>query len=211
MLDQHELDLLEKGCLQVSFSKGELLFKENGPAKYITYIRDGFVKLSKKGAGNKEYILGVYKKGAYVGLHNLNLSYNSNYFSAYAITQSEVCFIEIKPFKKLLENNGMFATEIISYIFDDEMNYFERLIHNVQQQLPGRLANALLYFRQKVYNQNPFSLNLTMTEFASLIGTTRESATRAMKEFQDSGIIKTSKNSIEIIDAAKLEEIKRKG
>ncbi|WP_321288119.1 helix-turn-helix domain-containing protein [uncultured Sunxiuqinia sp.] len=105
----------------------------------------------------------------------------------------------------------MFATEIISYIFDDEMNYFERLIHNIKQQLPGRLTNALLYFRQKVYNKNPFSLNLTMTEFASLIGTTRESVTRAMKEFQDSGIIKTSKNSIEITDAPKLEEVKRKG
>lgn len=210
-LNQAELALLEKGCSQVNFSKGELLFKENGPATYITYIRDGFVKLSKKGLGQKEYILGVYKKGAYIGLHNLNLSHHTNYFSAYALTDTNVCFIDIQSFNRLLQNNGTFASEVISYIFSDEMNYFERLINNVQQQLPGRVANALLYFQQKVYQTNPFSLNLTMAELASLIGSTRESVTRTIKEFHASGIITAKRSCIQVLDEARLEEIKQKG
>ena len=211
VLSHDELRHLEEGCLQVKFKKGELIFKEKSPAKHITYIRDGFVKLSKRGIGDKEYILSISKKGAYLGIQNLNGKKQSNYFSASAITNTEVCFIDIPIFDQLLKRNGVFASEVISYIFNDEMNYFDRLMNNVQQQLPGRLANTLLYFYHQVYNQNPFTLNLTKVELASLIGTSRESVTRLLKEFQNDGIIKTDRNQILIINESKLEEIKQKG
>lgn len=48
-------------------------------------------------------------------------------------------------------------------------------------------------------------------ELASLIGTSRESVTRLLKEFQDTGIISVEKNTITIVDEVKLAEIKRKG
>jgi CRP/FNR family transcriptional regulator len=111
----------------------------------------------------------------------------------------------------LLKRNGNFALEVISYIFDDEMNYFERLIKNVQQQLPGRLANTLFYFTEQVYGENSFNMNLTKTELASLIGTSRESVTRLLKEFQDDDIINIEKNRITILDRDKLENIRMKG
>jgi CRP/FNR family transcriptional regulator len=100
---------------------------------------------------------------------------------------------------------------VIYYIFDDEMNYFDRLISNVQQQVPGRLANTLFYFRDQVYGQNPFNLNLTKLELASLIGTSRESVSRLLKEFQDAGIIRVQKNIFTITDEKKLKEIQLKG
>ena len=105
----------------------------------------------------------------------------------------------------------MFATEVISTIFNDEMNYFDRLVNNVQQQLPGRLANTLLYFKNQVFNTNPFNFNLTKTELASLIGTSRESVSRLLKDFQDAQIIKMKKSTVHILNEKKLEEIKLKG
>ena len=210
-LNYDELGVLETGCSQTEFRKGELIFKEGGPAKHVTYVRNGFVKLSKKGIGEKEYILSISKKGAFLGIQNLNKENHINYFSAYAVTDTEVCFLDIDYFDQLLKRNGVFASEVISYIFNDEMNYFDRLLNNIQQQLPGRLANTLLYFYHQVYNQNPFELNITKSELASLIGTSRESVTRQLKEFQNDGIIKAEKNSILILDEPKLEEIKNKG
>ena len=211
ILSTDELQRLEKGCSQVKYKKGELIFKEGSPAKQITYIRDGFVKLSKKGIGGKECILSISKRGAYLGIQNLNLKRQTNYFSAFAVTDSEICFIDIPIFDQLLKRNGLFASEIISYIFNDEMNYFDRLVNNVQQQLPGRLASALLYFYHEVYDQNPFTLNLTKLELASLIGTSRESVTRLLKEFQNDGLVKADKTQIQILNETKLEVIKRKG
>jgi len=211
VLGHNELAILEKGCFQNNFNKGELILKENTPAQHITYIREGFVKLYKTGIGGKEYILSISGKGAFLGLQNLDENRHVNYLSALAITDTKVCYIDIRYFDQLLKTNGEFASEVIAYMSHDEMNYFERLINNIQQQLPGRLASAILYFYRQVYHENPFNLNLTKTELASLIGTSRESVTRLLKSFHDDGIIHLHKNSIQILNEQKLEEIKQKG
>uniref|UniRef100_UPI00321708D9 Crp/Fnr family transcriptional regulator n=1 Tax=uncultured Draconibacterium sp. TaxID=1573823 RepID=UPI00321708D9 len=211
ILSNDELCVLEKGCLKTSFKKGELIFKEGAPARHITYIRDGYIKLVKQGIGGKDFILSISKKGAYLGIQNLNSAQKKNYFSAIAISQSEVCFIETECFAKLLKQNGAFASRVISTIVNDQMNYFDRLVNNVQQQLPGRLANTLMYFKNEVYNENPFNLNLTKAELAALIGTSRESVSRILKDFQDAGIIKMQRNIITILNEQKMEEIKQKG
>ncbi|RKD91871.1 Crp/Fnr family transcriptional regulator [Mangrovibacterium diazotrophicum] len=211
VLEHDQLAILEQGCSQTDFSKGELILKENAPAQFVTYIRQGFVKLYKKGISAKEYILSISGEGAFLGLQNLDEKRKTNYFSAVAITDTKVCYLDIHYFDQLLKMNGAFASEVISYIFHDEMNYFERLINNVQQQLPGRLATALLYFYRQVYKKNPFELNLTKAELASLIGTSRESVTRQLKSFHDDGIIELQKSQIVIRDENKLEEIKQKG
>ncbi|WP_321371195.1 Crp/Fnr family transcriptional regulator [uncultured Draconibacterium sp.] len=211
ILSQEELEVLEKGCLQTEFARGELIFKEGSPANHIVYIREGFVKLSKKGIGGKDYILNISKAGAYLGINNLNKKSKQFYISATALTITKVCFIDIEKFRLLINKNCNFASEVISYIFEDEMNYYDRLVNNVQQQVPGRLASTLFYFRNNVYGQNPFNLNITKVELAALIGTSRESVTRLLKEFQDEKIIKMDKSVIHIIDEVKLERIRQKG
>ena len=140
ILNNEELTLLGKGCLQTEFQRGELIFKEGSPANHIIYIREGFVKLSKKGLGEKDYILSISKEGAYLGINNLNKKNKQYSNSATALTTTKVCFIGIEEFGVLLKRNGSFATEVIYYIFNDEMNYYDRLVNNVQQQVPGRLA-----------------------------------------------------------------------
>lgn len=211
VLNTSELDILEDGCLRTNFKKGETIFKEGTPSESIVYIREGFVKLIKKGISGKDFILSISKKGAFIGIQNLNGKRRENYYSAVAVTDSSVCFISKIHFENLLKQNGTFAMEVISYIFNDEMNYFERLLNNVQQQLPGRLANALIYFSQKVYNEKKFNLNLTKTELGSLIGTSRESVTRLLKEFHESELIVLDKNVITILNEERLEKLMAKG
>jgi CRP/FNR family transcriptional regulator len=211
VLNNEELCILDSGCTVTQFKKGELIFKEGSPVHSINYVREGYIKLFKNVAGNKEFILSIEKKGAFLGIQNLIRLNQNNYFSSVALTPTEVCFIDIKNFSNLLKENGVFANEVIRYILNNDMNFFERLVNNVQQQLPGRLAAALLYFKNEVYNKNPFDINLTKVELASLIGTSRESVSRILKEFQDSGIIAMKKNEIEILNQPKLMEIKQKG
>ena len=211
VLNNDELGFMAESCYTNEYKKGELIFKERTPVQHIVYLRRGFAKLMKTGVGSQDYILSIAKPGSYLGIQNLTKGNKTNFFSAKAITNSEVCHIDISSFYELLKKNGTFAIEVIATIVNDEMNYFERLVNNVQQQVPGRLASALFYFRNQVYNQNPFDLNLTRTELASLVGSSREGLSRTLKEFNDEKIIQIQKNSVEIIDEEKLLEIKMKG
>lgn len=210
-LDADELGVLETGCSQVCFKKGELIFKENGPAKHVAYIREGFVKLCKSGLDKTEFILSVSKAGAYLGIQNLSKEQKQNYFSAYALVDTQICFLDISYFNRLLRQNGTFASEVIACIFNDEMDYFDRLFSNLQQKVPGRLAGVLFYFGRQVYGCNPFQLNITKTELASLIGTSREAVSRMLRDFQNDGLIRVSKDEIFIVDEKRLEELRLKG
>ncbi|WP_319230264.1 Crp/Fnr family transcriptional regulator [Draconibacterium orientale] len=211
VLEDSELSTIGETCSMIQYEKGELIFKEGGPVQHIIYLREGFVKLVKKAAGGKDFILSISKRGSYLGLQNLDQETKTNYYSAVALTKSEVCYINRNHFRTLLKSNGDFALKVLSTVFEDEMNYFDRLVKNVQQQLPGRLANTISYLANEVYGENPFSLNLTQTEIAALIGTSCESVSRILKEFQDLEIIDLKKNVLTILNEKRLEEIKHKG
>lgn len=210
-LNNAELDFLNRNCTPGIFKKGKSLLKEGEPGRFIVYIRDGFVKQFKKLAGDKEHIVNIVKKGSYIGLHNIVPGTGINYVSAVALNDTTACFINKECFDELLRNNGEFASRVLSYICENEMFFLNRLLKNQHQQLYGRLADALLYFRYVVYNENPFELDMTRTEIASFTGVSRETVSRALKEFENNGIILINKKRINILKEDKLQLLKKSG
>jgi len=210
-LNKDELEFLSRNCTPGIFRRGDPILKEGDPSRYIVYIRDGFAKQFKKSSRGEEQIINVVKKGSYVGLHNIIKTSCVNYISAKAIKDVSACFISRECFDELLRRNGEFASRVISCICEDEVLFINRLLNNQQQQLYGRLADALLYFLHVVYGENPFVLDLTKTELALFIGSSRESVTRALKQLQDSGIIKSERKTICILDEEKLKQLRKKG
>ena len=149
-LNHEELELLNRNCTARLLNQGEIILREGEPAQHVVYIREGFVKQYKKHAGGKEQIISIAKKGSYLGLHNIVESTRSNFISAKSLKRTAVCFINKQCFNQLLKVNGEFASRVISCICEDEVQFVNRLLNNQQQQLYGRLANALLYFRHVV-------------------------------------------------------------
>ena len=81
------------------------------------------------------------------------------------------------------------SAEIMTSLCKDELNYFERFVSLQQKNNSGKLADALLYFAERVFESDNFTLPLTYVDLAALSGTTRESITRLMKDFVNGGII----------------------
>ena len=210
-LNNNELEFLNENCTTGIANQGEIILREGDPARFVVYIRDGFVKQMKKSPDGKEHILSIVKKGSYIGLHNIVTSTRINYISAKALVRTSVCIINTHCFGDLLKRNGEFASRVISCICEDEIFFVGRLLKNQHQQLYGRLADALLYFRNEVYNENPFILSMTRGEIASFVGTSRESVTRALKDFQENGLIIVKKKMITIMDENKLMVLCKKG
>ena len=85
------------------------------------------------------------------------------------------------------------------------------LVGLTQKYMPGRVADTLLYLRNEIYCSNPFNYTLSKQEFAEMSDMTKESFIRSMKELELSGIIKQSRNTIEILNEAELTKISKNG
>jgi CRP/FNR family transcriptional regulator, polysaccharide utilization system transcription regulator len=88
---------------------------------------------------------------------------------------------------------------------------YQRLIALTHKQIPGRMADTLLYLLENIYEGSSISLAITRHDLAELSVMSRDSATRILREFQDEGIIHFTKEEMTIVDAESLKRISRTG
>jgi CRP/FNR family transcriptional regulator len=206
-LDNSELELLNRNCILRNFKRGESLLEEGKPVHNVVYIREGYAAQSKRLPDGVEQVIDIVKKGNYIGLHNIIRHSRGNYISAKALNDVVACFINRDCFNELLRRNGEFASRVIEIVCRNEIFFIDRMLKNRYNQLYGRLAEALFYFRHAVFAENPFLLEMTRSELASFMGSSRESISRALKEFQDNGVIFVKRKLITILDEEKLRKL----
>jgi CRP/FNR family transcriptional regulator len=85
------------------------------------------------------------------------------------------------------------------------------LINLSNKYMPGRVADTLLYLKNNIFETNPYTFILSKQELADMSGMTKESFIRSLKEFEDSGLIRQTRNTIEILKENELTEISRNG
>ena len=134
-----------------------------------------------------------------------------NHFSATAIEETSVCFIDITVFKQFIYENGDFAYQIILDMSKGELQNFHNCLNNAQKQNIGRVADAILFFANEIYNSNTFTLPISRQELADLTGITRESASRILTNFHNEKILEINSRNITIVNDPILRQISEKG
>jgi len=192
------MDLLIKQSNIIRYRKKEIIFRQSARTSHIILILNGLVKIVKESRKEKEVILKLAKKGQFIGL--LSVMGDQIYqYSATAIEDIEVCMIDINAFRNVLINNGRFGLQIINIISREGLYIFNRLLSQTHKQLPGRLADVLLYFSNEIYNSTRFTFPLTRKELAELAGTTKESFIRTLSEYKHDKIINLDGSRVEIL------------
>ncbi|MGD9976605.1 MAG: Crp/Fnr family transcriptional regulator [Bacteroidales bacterium] len=208
-LSEKELETLELNCAQITFKKGDNIFREGTLATNIVYLKSGLVKVHMKGPVG-EKILRLTKAPSYLGLPT-TFGDRVNHYSATALTDAHICFISLETFRNFIFKNGSFAYEIILDLCRSELADYQRYTNMSQKQLPGRLAEILLCMSYEMFKSNQFDLPLNNSEFADFISTSRESISRQLSEFSREGVISLNKREITILNVDMLQEISRKG
>jgi CRP/FNR family transcriptional regulator, polysaccharide utilization system transcription regulator len=198
-----ELNDLKAKTNLVTFQKHEKIFRQETPVSHVLFIKSGLVKIYKEGRNKRNFILKIGQAGEYIGLMSI-YGDDMNQFSASAVETSEIGFIDKKTFDKIIKNNSVFANNILQSLSKEGLFIFDRLIGQSHKQLPGRIADVILYFSETIYKKEEFDFPLTRRELAELAGTTKESFIRTLSEFKNDKIIgldgsKVSINSMKII------------
>lgn len=208
-LDEKELQILGKNCVQTTFEKGETILKQNTLSSNIIYLKTGLVKLMADGP-QRTQILKIKKAPCYLGLPT-TMGDKINHYSIVTLQKSIACFVQLDVFKELLTISPEFSYEIIIELCKNELTQYNRFVKLLQNQIFGRLATNLLFFSNEIYESDEFDLPLNRNELADLICTSRESVSRLLSDLAKEQIISINGKCFRILDKQRLTEISKKG
>lgn len=197
LLSEPEIELLNKNSNLVTYHSGEVIFRQNTLTSHIMILRNGLVKVYKDTSNQKRLIIKLIKPNNFFGLLSV-FGERIYQYSASTVERAEIIHIDNEVFVSLLEKNGKFAQHITNLISKDGLYILERLMTQYQKQLPGRIADVILYFSQYIYKNHTFDLPLTRKELAEFAGTTKESFIRTLTEFKNDRIIHLDGRRVQI-------------
>ena len=196
-LNSSELELLKKNSNVVRYKNKDIIFRQHTRTSHIMLINSGYVKIFKEGRNGKVIILKVGVKDSFLGLMSV-FGNDIHQYSASAIDAVKICFIDIGIFKDIIIRNGKFALNLLKTLSLDGLFIFERLMSQSHKQLPGRIADVILYFSEEIFKSHIFNFPFTRRELAELAGTTKESFIRTLTEFKNDKIIDLDGSRVEI-------------
>jgi len=207
--DDKCFEQLSANHAEVSFVKGDSIIKQGALSTNVVFLRKGLVKIHLAGP-SREQIVRLVKAPTYLGLPT-TLGDKINQYSVSAISDVEVCFIDINIFQNLLQQNPPFAYQIILQLCQTDIELYQRCANRTQKQLRGNLADVLLEFSNYIFESDRFTFPISQTELGCLIDASRESISRFLSEFDKDGIISLEGKQITILNKRMLQLVSANG
>jgi CRP/FNR family transcriptional regulator, polysaccharide utilization system transcription regulator len=197
LLSAEQKAYLKSKTTYTSYGNKDVVYKQNTRTSHVFFVKQGVIKVFKEARNERSYILKLACAGEYIGLMSVFAGdiYQS---SASAINFCEIGMIDIVAFNEVIKQNGDFALQFMALVSQEGLFVFEKLMNQVHKQLPGRIADLILYFSDHIYKVTKFEFPLTRKELAELCGTTKESFIRTLTEFKNDKIIEIDGSKIEI-------------
>ena len=210
LLNKEELEFVDANKIHVNFKAGETIKKQGTFMSHVLSVNSGLAKLYLEGIEGRSAILRIVKPSNFIGGPGIYHD-QRHHFSITALLDSSVCFIDLQVFKKILSTNQLFAEEFLKDFSRDVLTVYNRLIYLTQKQMPGRMADALLYLHDEIFEQSKFPMILSRFELSELSAMSRESAVKLLRDFQKEELIRISDHELEILDIDALRKISHIG
>lgn len=202
-LSGEELERIAGITIERFYPKKAMVFIEGSQKEAVFFIKDGLVKTLKTDVSGHEQIVAFLKQGEmfpHTGLFNKN-PYMA---SAESIVDTTLIAIPVHQFEQLLLELPMIAIKVLEEYSDKILELQQKI-----QQLSGQDVNhRALSFLLKLAEQHGITKNgyiqidlpITHQEFASAVGTSRETINRFLNQLRKEGLIQNERNRILILD-----------
>lgn len=210
LLSENESQMIFNHSNVVRYKKGDVIFKQNTRTSHVMFVLTGFVKIFKEARNDRSITLTIAKEGNLIGLMSV-FGGDIHQYSATSVEDSEIVFVDIAVFRQIIHDNGKFSEEIIKALSRDGLFIFEKLLNHSHKQLPGRIADVLLFFSEEIYHSHIFSFPLARRELAEIAGTTKESFIRTLTEFKNDKIVNLDGKRVEILSMDIVKTLSRLG
>lgn len=204
-----QLEQLGNNHVVVRFNKGDSIIKQGMFSTNIVFLRKGVAKIHITGPYH-EQIVRLIKAPTYMALPT-TIGNKINQYSVTAVLDSEVCFIDLSLFNRLLEENKEFSSYIILELCKNELEAYRRCANRTQKQTRGNLADVLLDFSDNIFESDEFILPISQSDIGNLVDASRESINRILSEFATDGIIMMEGKKVKILNKHSLQLVSHNG
>lgn len=209
-LSDEDVDRICDSKEEIHYTRGEVIHNQGDRVRNFKYLKEGLVKLYRKGNNGDEQIITITRPKEFVS--NTNVFFEDHYrYSLSALEDSVACCIKIDLMKEMIEKHGKFGLNLISVLSRTSENIILLGLEIRSRNLAGRVAFVLLYFSREIYHSTVFDLPVSRKEIADFIGMSSANVIRTFSEFRRDGIIKSYGRTIEITDMNKLDVVSRRG
>ncbi len=208
-VDRTGLEIAAQALRPLSFGPGQRVFEagEDGHALYI--IQRGKVKISHCNLDGKEKMLAYLTSGKIFGEMSL-VDGSPRSATATAVESTVLYALYTEEYWSLINRYPRIAHNLARILAQRlrEMNHEVEVL--TFEESRGKVAYALLKLYRQEYGRETARgrlLELTQRELSDLAGTSRETVTRVLGEFQRRGYLSSEKGQIEVYDPAGLENV----
>jgi CRP/FNR family cyclic AMP-dependent transcriptional regulator len=207
-LDASDLHHFSQLVREKSYPKGSVILFEADPGDALFVVRAGRVKVVLVADDGREVILGILGVGEHFGELSL-IDEQPRSAHVIAMEDSVLLVLHRDDFKQRVETNPSIAWSLLMELSRRLRRADGQIRSLVLLDVPGRIARMLLDTANEgggLLIEKP----LTHQTIAQVIGASRETVSRAMRDFQDSGWISTEDRRVRILNRAALEKRSRR-
>ncbi len=187
-----------------SYPKGSVILFEDDPGDSLFVVRAGRVKVVLVSEDGREVILGILGVGEHFGELSL-IDDQPRSAHVVAMEESTLLVLRREDFRRRVEQNPAVAWALLLELSRRLRRADEKIGALVLLDVPGRIARMILDAAAEA-GSDLIEKPLTHQTIAHVIGASRETVSRAMREFVEAGWISTERRRIRITDRAALEK-----
>ncbi|HLS65867.1 MAG TPA: Crp/Fnr family transcriptional regulator [Pseudogracilibacillus sp.] len=189
-LEEEQLQEVMKTVRHRSLAKHEYLYSAGDTSNSLYVVNRGKIKIFRLSESGKEQLLRILQHGDFTG--ELALFQQAEHEAyAEALTETEVCVIHRDDFQQLLMKYPTISLKVLTE-FANRLDYVEKQTTLfATEKVETRIAHYLLAcLEEQQRDDGVIDLPMSKKDLASHIGTTPETVSRRLREFEEADLIR---------------------
>jgi len=210
-----EPEAFEQLCRYAKHStlkRGATLFSKGDPGNSLYAVISGTVKMSISSPDGRNAILNIVGPGEIFGEIAL-LDGQPRSTDAIANSNCELFVIDRREFIPFVKEQPALAMKFIELLCERLRSTSDQVEQIILQNLPGRLASALLRLSEKHKTSAPQgrTIAITQQEISEMVGMTRESINKQLRAWAGRDWVRLEHGAIVVLNAEMLRETAEAG
>jgi len=210
-LGNEALDQLCRYARHMSLKRGATLFSKGDPGNSLFAVISGTVKISVSSPDGRNAILNLINAGETFGEIAV-LDGQARSTDAIANTNCELFVIDRRDFLPFVRSQPELAMKFIELLCTRLRWTSDQVEQVILQDLPGRLASALLGLTEKrKLEPESRTIAITQQEISEMVGMTRESINKQLRVWASRSWVRLEHGAIVVLDTVPLRELAEAG